>query len=56
MSIWSGTTASYSETQTTDIGNTSGVSLTSSISGVNSLYTFGTSTAGWNIKFTVTQI
>ena len=56
MSIWSGTTASYSETQTTDIGNTSGVSFTSSISGVNSLYTFGTSTAGWNVKFTVTQI
>ena len=56
MTTWVGSNIAYSETQTTDIGSTAGVSFTSSLSGANVVYNFGTATAGWNIEFLVTHI
>jgi hypothetical protein len=56
MTSWVGSNIVYAETHTPDIGSTAGVSFTSSLSGANSVYTFGTATAGWNVEFLVTQI
>ena len=56
MTSWIGNNIVYTETQTTDIGSTAGVTYTSSLSGANVVYTFGTTTAGWNIEFLVTHI
>jgi hypothetical protein len=56
MTSWVGSNIVFNETHTPDIGSTSGVSFTSSLSGANVVYNFGTATAGWNIEFLVTHI
>jgi hypothetical protein len=50
MSVWSGTTVSYSDTSTLDIGNTTAVDMVMSISGSNALLQASASTTGWTIK------
>jgi len=56
MAIWNGTSVSFTETTTTDIGSTSGVNFTSILSGANLLITGSTSTANWTIKGIVRSI
>jgi hypothetical protein len=56
MTSWVGSNIVFNETHTPDIGSTSGVSFTSSLSGANVVYNFGTTTAGWDIEFIVTHI
>jgi hypothetical protein len=52
MTIWTGSAISFSETTTNDIGNTSGVTFTASLSGNTIALTAGTTSANWNIKLT----
>jgi hypothetical protein len=52
MTIWTGSAISFSETTTNDIGNTSGVTFTASLSGNTIAVTAGTTSANWNIKLT----
>lgn len=50
--IWNGSSIVFSETTTNDIGNTSGVTFTASLSGNTIAVTAGTTSANWNIKLT----
>jgi hypothetical protein len=52
MTIWTGSAISFSETTTNDIGNTSGVTFTASLSGNTIAVIAGTTSANWNIKLT----
>ncbi len=56
MSIWSGTTANFTETTTTDIGTTAGVSFTVAVSGNNAVLSSSATTAGWTLKTIVRSI
>ena len=57
MSIWSGTSINYTETSTTSLGSTTGITFNMVISGGTSavLQTSGT-TAGWSVKTIVRSI
>lgn len=50
MCVWNGTTIKFTDNSTTDIGNTSGVALTASLSGTNVILTTVLPTNGWTIK------
>lgn len=56
MSIWSGSTANFTETTTTDIGTTTGVTFTVAVSGSNTVLSSSATTAGWTVKTIIRSI
>ena len=50
MGIWSGSAVNYTETTTTDFGNTSGFVLGMSINGANMILSSSTTTNGWSFN------
>jgi hypothetical protein len=56
MSIWSGSTANFTETSTTDIGTTTGVTFTVAVSGNNAVLSSSATTAGWTVKTIIRSI
>jgi hypothetical protein len=56
MSIWSGTSANFTETTTTDIGTTAGVTFTVVVSGNNAVLSSSATTAGWTVKTIIRSI
>jgi len=56
MSIWSGSTANFTETTTTDIGTTTGVTFTVAVSGNNAVLSSSATTTGWTVKTIVRSI
>jgi len=56
MTIWSGTTAQYTETSTNDIGTTTGVTFTVAVSGSNAVLSSSATTAGWTVKTIIRSI
>jgi len=56
MSIWSGSTIQYSETSTTDIGNTSGITFNLTISSGNAILRTSGTTSGWTVKTIIRSI
>jgi len=55
-SLWSGTSVNFTETTTTDFGDTSGLSFTVIVSGSNLALTGSVTTADWTIKTIVRSI
>jgi len=55
-SIWAGSSTSYTETTTTDLGNTTGVKFMTMISGSNMILTGSFTTANWTVKTIVRAI
>ena len=53
IAIWNGGSIQHTEVTTQDIGNTSNVYLTASLSGANVLLTTVLPTSGWTIKSVV---
>jgi len=56
MALWSGTSVNFTETTTTDFGDTSGLAFTAFISGSNLVLSGSTTTANWNIKTIIRSI
>jgi hypothetical protein len=56
MAIWNGASVQFTDNSTPDIGNTSAVTSSVSISGANVVLSTYTPTAGWTIKSQVTYI
>jgi hypothetical protein len=56
MSIWSGTSAQYTETTTNDIGTTTGVTFSVAVSGNNAVLSSSATTSGWTLKTIVRSI
>ncbi len=56
MSIWSGVSVNYTEVTTNDIGQTSGVTFTMSISGSYAVLNASGSTSGWIVKTIIRSI
>jgi hypothetical protein len=50
MSIWSGSTAEYTDVSTNDIGTTTGVTFSVAISGNNAVITSSATTSNWTLK------
>jgi hypothetical protein len=50
MSIWSGSTAEYTDVSTNDIGTTTGVTFSVVISGNNAVITSSATTSNWTLK------
>jgi hypothetical protein len=56
MSIWSGSTANFTETTTTDIGTTTGVTFNVAVSGNNAVLSSSATTTGWTLKTIIRSI
>ena len=56
ISLWSGSTAQYTETSTNDIGTTTGVTFSVAVSGSNAVLSSSATTAGWTVKTIVRSI
>jgi hypothetical protein len=56
MSIWSGSSVNFTETQTTDIGTTTGVTFNMGIVGSNAVLSSSATTAGWTVKTIIKSI
>jgi hypothetical protein len=56
MTIWSGTSANFTETSTLDIGITTGVTFTVAVSGSNAVLSSSATTAGWTVKTIIRSI
>jgi len=56
MTIWSGSTAQYTETSTNDIGTTTGVTFSVAVSGSNAVLSSSATTTGWTLKTIVRSI
>ena len=56
MAIWSGSSVNFTETTTTDFGNTTGLNLGVYISGSNMALTGSATTSAWTIKTIVRSI
>jgi hypothetical protein len=56
MSLWSGSQVNFTETTTTDFGNTSGLSFIVTVTGSNFALTGSVTTANWTIKTIVRSI
>jgi hypothetical protein len=56
MSIWSGSTAQYTDVSTNDIGNTGGVSFSVGVYGNYAILTSSATTSGWILKTIVRSI
>jgi len=50
MSIWSGSTAEYTDVSTNDIGSTTGVTFSVAISGNNAVISSSATTSNWTLK------
>ena len=50
MTAWIGTSITYADTSTADIGNTGDVDLTTTVSGANVLLQVTTTSDNWNVK------
>jgi len=50
------TTANFTETTTTDIGTTTGVTFTVAVSGSNAVLSSSATTAGWTVKTIIRSI
>jgi hypothetical protein len=56
MSIWSGSTTQYTDVSTNDIGVTSGVTFSVTISGSSAVFSSSATTTGWTLKTIVRSI
>jgi hypothetical protein len=56
MSIWNGSVVNFTETTTTEFGDTSGLAFTVMVTGSNLALTGSSTTAGWTIKTIVRSI
>jgi hypothetical protein len=56
MSIWSGSSVNFTETQTTDIGTTTDVTFNMGIVGSNAVLSSSATTAGWTVKTIIKSI
>jgi len=56
MTIWSGTSANFTETSTNDIGTTTGVTFTVAVSGNDAVLSSSATTTGWTLKTIVRSI
>jgi hypothetical protein len=56
MSIWSGSSAQYTDTSTNDIGSTSGVTFSVVVSGSSAVLVASGTTSGWTLKTIVRSI
>ena len=56
MTVWNGSSIQFTDVTTTDIGSTSAVALTASLSGANVILSSPFPTSGWNIKTVVNLI
>jgi len=56
MSIWSGSAVNFTETTTTDFGDTSGVTLSVLIVGGAMAFTGSATTDGWNLRTIIRSI
>ena len=56
MTIWSGSTAQFTETPTPSIGSTTGVTFSVAVSGSNAVLSSSATTAGWVVKTIVRSI
>jgi hypothetical protein len=56
MTIWSGSTAQFTETPTPSIGSTTGVTFSVGVSGGNAVLSSSATTAGWVVKTIVRSI
>jgi hypothetical protein len=56
MTAWNGTTATYTDTSTTDIGNTSAVTCSTAIVGSDIQFNIYTGTSGWKLKSLATYM
>jgi hypothetical protein len=56
MTIWSGSTAQYTETSTNDIGTTTGVTFTVAVLGNNAVLSSSATTTGWALKTIIRSI
>ena len=56
MSIWSGSTAQYTDVATNDIGSTTDVTFSVSVSGNYAVFSSSATTANWTLKTIVRSI
>jgi hypothetical protein len=56
MSIWTTGATEFTEVSTNDIGNTTGVTFSTSLSGSNALITASATTVGWVLKTIIKSI
>jgi hypothetical protein len=56
MTVWNGGTTTYTDTSTTDIGDTSAVTSTTAIVSSNIQFNITTGTSGWKLKSLATYM
>ena len=56
MAIWSGTSSQYTDVSTNDIGDTSGVIFSVSVTGTTAIFSSSANTSGWTLKTIVRSI
>ena len=56
MTVWNGSSVTYTDTSTTDIGNTSDITFTSAVVAGNVQISTIAASSGWTIKTLVTYI
>jgi hypothetical protein len=56
MAVWNGTTVNYTDTSTTDIGNTSAVTCSAAVVGNIIQFNITTGTSGWRLKSLATYM
>jgi hypothetical protein len=56
MTVWNGTTTTYTDTSTTDIGTTSAVTCSAAVVGSDIQFNIATGTSGWKLKSLATFI
>ena len=56
MTIWNSGSTQYTEVSTNDIGSTTGISFSTSLSGSNALISASATTAGWTLKTIIRAI
>lgn len=56
MAIWSGTSSQYTDVSTNDIGDTSGVIFSVSVTGTTAMFSSSANTSGWTLKTIVRSI
>ena len=56
MTVWNGGTTTYTDTSTTDIGDTSAVTSSTAIVSSNIQFNIYTGTSGWKLKSLATYM
>ena len=56
MAIWSGSSSQYTDVSTNDIGSTSGVSFSVTVSGTSAIFSSSATTSEWTLKTIVRSI